>query len=116
MPYQFNGTDLILQPESGQWQPRRILGIDGNGHAIYPPTRSFELKWGFMALAEVDQLHTYFLGIGSTGTVVATLPKWNTDPYTLFAYSGCVLQEPELSMYDNSYVSSVRLLVTNIRT
>ncbi len=116
MTYKVNGTEITLQPESGAWQPRRILNLDGNGHPVYPPTREFEMQWSFMTLAELDQLHTFFLSVGTTGSAIVDLPGWNTDPYAFKSYTGCVLQEPVFEAYDNYYVTNVRLAVTKIRT
>ena len=45
MVYKISGTELIIQPTTGQWLPREAVGIDGNGHPVYPATREFELNW-----------------------------------------------------------------------
>ena len=116
MAYKINGTNLTLQPESGSWKDRKVLNIDGNGHPVYPPTRDFEMQWGFMSMTELTQILGFFGSQGVTGTSVVTLPQWNKDPYTYFDYTGCVLQEPIFTQYDNYYAASVRLVVTNIRT
>jgi len=116
MPYRINGTEITLQPESGGWIDRASLGLDGNGHPIYPPTRQFELRWSFMSASEFNQLLGFYDLVGSTGTVVATLPRWHTGSYSFFDYTGCVLQEPSVGAYYEEYLTEVRLVVSSVRT
>jgi hypothetical protein len=116
MAYKINGTALLLNPETGAWRPRNILNLDGNGHAIYPPSREFEMKWSFMDLASYDQMINFFLAVGATGSAVVELPQFGADPYAFKAYSGCALQEPTVGPYFQGFISSVTFLITNIRT
>lgn len=113
--YKFNGTDLTLEPTEGIWLPQDPLGIDGNGHAIYPATRQFEMRWGLISVADAKQIFNFFDSIGNTGTVVATLPQFKGSSYTFFAYSGCVLYEPEFGAYYAEHRTDLTLLISNIR-
>ena len=116
MTYRINGVALTLQPEEGAWKDRNILNLDGNGHPLYPAPRQFEMKWGLMSIAEFDQIYTFFLSQGVTGTSVVDLPRWHSVIYEDFSYTGCILQEPTIDKYNNTYMDGVRLVVTNIRT
>ena len=114
MTYQFNGVELTLQPTSGRWMPRIILGTTGAGHVIYPAVREFQLSWGIMSTAEYDQLRDFYRQVGITGTVVATLPDINASTYTYRNYSGCTVREPEAGQYFAEHVRDVRMEVINI--
>lgn len=116
---------LLTQPSSGQWMPRETLGVDGNGHAIYPALREFELTWDFMDLDTAHQLQDFYDDMEVTGTVVVDLPLFNSDSihhanlsdtYNFFSYSGCVLREPEFSQYFEYARGDVKLLIVRIRT
>ncbi len=113
MSYAINGTSLILQPEQGQWNTRESYGIDGNGHSIYPAIRAFELQWSFMSTDEFKQVNDFYLS-AITGTVVASLPKIGATPYAFFDYSGCVMNDPEVGAFFETYVSDVRLVISSI--
>ena len=114
MTYRFNATDLTLQPTSGRWLDRETLGIDGNGRAIYPPYREFELKWGLISVSEFQQLNNFFNAIGATGTVVATLPQYGASSYTTYDYSGCILRQVEAGEYFEEWIKDASLLVVRI--
>ena len=114
--YQINGTPFTTQPESGQWQARKILSLDGNGHPVYPPSREFVIQWSYLSAADLDQIIGFFSACGVTGSAVVTLPQWNKDPYTYFDYTGCIVQEPVIGAYDFFYATQVKLTITNIRT
>lgn len=114
--YAVNGSDITIQPSSGQWKPKNPLGIDGNGHFVYPPYREFELTWGLMKPSEVNQLQNFFASIGNTGTAVIDLPKYADASYSFFSYSGCVMQEPSYGVYFAEHYTDVTLLITKIRT
>jgi hypothetical protein len=114
--YAINGTEITIQPTSGQWMPRDPLGIDGNGHFVYPPYREFEMTWGLLAPSDVNQLQNFFASIGNTGTAVVDLPKFAAVTYTFYSYSGCVLQEPSIGVYFSENQTEITLLVSKIRT
>lgn len=111
-----NGVTLLLQPTSGHWVPKTPLGIGGDGHAIYPGVREFELRFNVTNPEDINQLQTMFSAIQNTGTAVVDLPKYNVTPYQFYSYSGCVLREPEQAEYFNQHHTDVYLLITNIRT
>ena len=116
MTYKINGTSITLQPESGEWADRNQIGIDGNGHAIYPSLREFQMKWSFMSASEFNQLKGFFDAVGTTGSAVVSLPKYGDTTYNFYDYSGCVLREPEAGEDFEQYVSGVQLLVVKIYT
>lgn len=116
MPYKINGTDITLQPTTGKWVDRREMGISGDGHAVYPSLREFELKWELISAADLNQLNTFFASIGVTGSAVVELPKWAAPTWTFYAYSGCILREPEVSEYFEEHTTSVKMLVVRIQT
>lgn len=114
--YRINDTDFLLQPTSGQWLGRDNLGIDGNGHKIYPADRQFELSWDLIDVASLKQLQDWFDNIGATGTVSIDLPTYKTATYGFTTYSGCVIQEPEFGPYFAEHLTSMKLMVTGIKT
>jgi len=116
MTYKINGTELVIQPTKGRWMDRQPVDIDGWGHPIYPPYRQFEMSWQLGTMEQADQLRDFFLAVGSTGTVVVDLPKYATDPYAFYAYTGCVLQEPSYGTFFTEHHTDIMLLVTRIRT
>jgi hypothetical protein len=121
--YCINHDSFITQPTAGQWIPREPLGIDGNGHAVYPALREFEMVWDFMDLESAHQLQDFYNNTLVTGTVIVDLPNFNshptgTDPiqYQLSSYTGCVLREPEFGQYFEYSRGDVKLLIVRIRT
>lgn len=114
--YQINGVDLTMQPTTGRWIPRQSLGIDGNGHAIYPGVREFEMTFILESPADYNQVWTYYNACGNTGTVVVSLPQFGAATYTFYDYTGCVLREPEINQYFSTYHTQATLLITNIKT
>lgn len=115
MPYKINGTDFQIQPTSGQWLAKDIFGIAGDGRAMYPGVRQFEIRWGLVDPSGTAQIQNFYL-MGTTGTMVADLPKYADMAYGFFSYTGVVVHEPELGEYFNGYYQDVVLLITNIRT
>ena len=114
--YAVNGSDITVQPTDGKWLPRSPLGIDGWGHAVYPPYREFEMTWGLLSPSDVNQLQNFFASIGNTGTAVVDLPKYADAIYQFYSYSGCVLQEPSIGVYFTENQTDVNLLIIKIRT
>jgi hypothetical protein len=114
--YKINGEDFVLQPTLGRWVPRETLGISGNGHAIYPQVREFELTWNLDSPSGTYQLQKWFDAVLATGTAVLTLPKYGDAAYVFFSYTGCYLREPEWGAYFSENITNVVMRVTNIRT
>lgn len=114
--FALNGTNLTLQPSTFGWENRDSLGIDGNGRPIYSSLGSFQMYWGLMSTSELAQLVGIFDTVSTTGSVVADLPEWGNSGYYFYPYSGVVMQRPQVGDYFNSYVTDVRLVITNIRT
>jgi len=116
MTYEINGTGIPLQPTEGRWMPRKILGLDGNGRAVYPPTREFQLYWGLADPSDVWQLQEWWQTIGATGTVTVALPHYAFPTYTFYTYTGVLIQEPEFRHYFSQHHTEVLLMITNITT
>jgi hypothetical protein len=118
MPYKINGTILLTQPTAGQWVARETLGVDGNGHAIYPSLREFEMVWSLIDLDTSNQLQNFYNTVSNTGTVVVDLPLFNDlgATGTYYPYSGCVLREPEFGQYFEYNRQDAKLLIVRIRT
>lgn len=115
MTYKINGTELTLQPTKGRWLPRDILGIDGNGHAIYPAVYQFEINWNLGETSEYYQLLGFFDGLTATGTVSVDLPTLRSATGGFGTYAGCVIYEPEFDGYFNEHFTQARMIVSNIR-
>jgi len=115
MTYKINGTDISLQPTSGRWLPREILGTDGNMQAIYPMYHEFELTWQVETPNDFKELQDYFEGMSAVGNIVADLPEYGASTYTFFSYSGCVIREPQMGTYFAEHHTSVSLLISKIR-
>jgi len=114
MTYAINGTTLDLQPTSGKWLDRKFVGIDGNGHPVYPSVYQFELSWGIASTDEFYQVLNLFDSLTITGSAVVSLPKLRSSTYTFYDYSGCVIYEPTIGEYFTEYPTKVSLLVTKI--
>lgn len=114
MTYKINGTDIPLQPESGEWKNRDKIGDDGNGRPIYPAPREFEMKWSLISMSDWKTLLTFFRSVGATGTAVAELPQYDATSWTFYAYSGCILSEPERGKFFEEYGMDARLVVSRI--
>lgn len=114
--FALNGTNFTLQPSTFGWESRESLGVDGNGMPMYSSVGSFQIAWGLMSTSELNQLITIFDAMASTGTVVADLPQWGHSGYYFKSYSGTVMNRPTVGEYFNSYVTDVRLVISNIRT
>jgi len=116
MTYKIDGVEFTLQPTSGRWLPRRSLGIDGNGHFIYPSVYEFEITWGIQSQAEWDQvLEDFFDAVTVTGSAVVELPEYRSPTYQFYAYTGCVIDEPQMSAYFNEHPTAVKMIVRKIR-
>ena len=116
MTYKIAGVELDPQPTYGRWIPRRSLGRDGNGRAIYEPTRQHELVWNLLNAEEYDDIQTHFQSIGATGTLIVDLPVYTTGTYVFHSYTGCYINEPEPGRFFSEHYQDVRLYVTNVIT
>jgi hypothetical protein len=114
--YSIQGTDLSLQPTTGDWVERDTLGIDGGGHPIYPAGRSFELTWQLINASDLSQVISFYNQVQNTGTVAVDLPAWGLAPYQFVRYSGCTLGEPEVGQYFTDHTQEIRLLIYNVQT
>lgn len=117
MSFKINGVEF-LDPTIHRWMPRAMLGIAGNGHPIYAGVREYEFTWQLASIGDYYQLLQAFDNLSGTSYAVLELPTFHsTGTYEPFyAYSGCVLREPEFSEWFNGYHRDIKLTVTNIRT
>jgi hypothetical protein len=116
MAYKINGVEFPIQPTSGRWTPKQIFGITGDGHAMYPGVREFEMRWGLLDATGTNQLQNFFNAVSVTGTVVVELPKYASPGWIFYAYSGVLIREPEFGPYFNTYTQEVTLTVSQIKT
>jgi len=116
MTYKVNGVEITLQPTTGRWLGRAVLGVTGLAHPVYPSLRSYELVWGAMTPAEFNQLQTFFNAVITTGSAVVDLPQYGASTYTFYSYSGCALQEPEASVYFTEHQMDVTLIINKVQT
>lgn len=114
--YAVNGANFQLQPTQGGWGNRSEIGIDGNGHPIYPAVREYNITWGLASPSDVKQLVDAWETVSNTGTVAFDLPQWNGSGYLFQTYSGCTMREPQIGNYFNGYIQDVRLTVLLVRT
>ena len=113
MGYKFAGVELRTYPTEAQWQKRKILLTDGNGHPIYEPVRSCELKWDLISVDDFSQLNSAYRNQGISGTIV-DLPHWSGSVWAYRSYTGCVIEEPEVGAYFTQYISKVVLIVSKV--
>ena len=114
--YAVNGTDFLMQPTTGRWLPRPLVGITGDGHPVYPQTREYELRWTLDTPADFDQMRLWFESCFITGTLVIDLPQWDSSTYTFRSYTGCVLYEPEQNVYFAEHHTDVVMIVGSVVT
>lgn len=113
--FAFNGV-TGSQPTTHGWVHKEMIGVDGNGVAIYPRFSSYEMMWDFLSTDEFNQIYSAYSVQGTTGSTVSSLPKWNTSPYQFYAYSGTILREPEYKDWFQNFYTDVRLLIVRILT
>jgi len=111
-----NGYVYEHQPTDHHWIARDPVGIDGNGVAVYPAYRQYEIKFDFLDTDEWNNTYQSFLQQGVTGTLTAVLPKWNATPYQWYTYSGVQIREMEYGGWFQNYYQDVRLLIVKILT
>lgn len=113
--FKFNGVE-ILQPSVHRWVPRALLGLTGAGQPVYSGVREYELRWQLSSIGDFYQLQRSFDNLSGSTTAVVDLPLLrSTGTYSFYAYSGCVLREPEYGNWFNGYYQDVTLLIHNIR-
>ena len=118
MTYKINNTSLTLQPTSGRWLTRDIMGIDGNGHPVYPAIRQFEMKWDLITEAEYYQLQNFYDTLVITGSTTVEIPRYKpvSGVYTFDVYTGCIIYEPEAAEFFEMHRLNAKMLIVNIRT
>lgn len=114
--YALNGTNLTLQPSSGMWDAKEIVGYDGSGRPIYPAVAEFTLSWDLVPTSDLKQLIDFYDYVSNTGSVVADLPKWGDNDYMFYSYSGTFPNRPTVGAYFVGYVTDVKMVINNIRT
>ena len=113
--YKINSVEFEPQPTSGRWIPREELAVDGNLQAIYPLYYQFEITWQLEKPSDYKEIQDLFEGMSSIGDIVADLPEYGAATYTFFAYSGCVLREPQMGIFFREHNTDVKLLIAKIR-
>ena len=113
--YGINGTNLTLSPSQGGWESKDVIGVDGNGHSIYPSVTEFNMEWGLMPTPDFKQLQDAYLTTVTTGTAVVDLPEWGATDYKFYSYTGTIISRPTVGMYFAEHVKDVKLTITNIR-
>lgn len=111
--YKINGIDFPIQPSSGKWIPKNVLGIDGSGHTVYSGIGQFEITWDMVSVDEYNSLLS-LVDMSNTGTIVAELPKYGAPSWVYYGYTGSIIGEPSIGEYFETYYSNVVLLVTSI--
>lgn len=114
--YAIDGVPFILSPTDGGWNGRDVIGIDGNGHPIYPSLRSYSMHWGLAHPNDVKQFIDSYNLMGSTGTLSFDLPRWGDTDYNFHTYSGCTMEEPQVGKYFNGYITDVTIKILKIET
>lgn len=114
--YALNGTNLTLQPSSGMWDAKEIVGYDGSGRPIYPAVAEFTLSWDLVPTSDLKQLIDFYDYVSNTGSVVADLPKWGDNGYIFYSYSGTFPNRPTVGAYFMGYVTDVKMVINSIRT
>ena len=116
--YEVNGTPMLLMPESGGWNPREVLGTDGQGRPIYSPLYSYRLSWSPMSPAQAYQIFEYFTQVSVTGTMCMVLPTHPRDPisvsYTGTSYCGVMFEEPIMDRFWEENLIGISVQVVNI--
>ena len=115
MVYKLNGTTFEPQPTTGRWMPREQLAVDGNLQAVYPLYYEFEISWQLEKPSDFKEIQDFFEGMSSIGDIIADLPEYGAATYTFFAYSGCVMREPQMGVYFSEHHTDVKLLIAKIR-
>jgi hypothetical protein len=111
--YVINGNN-IPDPEAGRWDPRRALGVAGDGHNVYPEVRQFQMRWRLLPLDDLKTLYDVFAG-ASSGTSVVELPDPYAGSWTFREFSGVIVHEPTFGDYFEEHVTSVALILSNIQ-
>lgn len=115
MTYKVNGVPFVLQPTTGQWNPRRELGTDGENRTIYEPTYSFTMRWDATQQSDFDQIYEFWRSVSGTGQSSVEIPQKNApDQYTFLSYDNCVLDEPRQAEYFEKGILKVELLIRSI--
>lgn len=105
-----------MLPTKASWQQREELGMDGNGHPIYPAVREFRIEWNLMHPTDAQQIKDAYNVVQNTGTVAFDLPDYTNPNYVFKCYSGCTIAEPEFDEYFMGYIINGKLTIYNVRT
>lgn len=97
----FNGTGLMINPTTAQWLDPDQIGVSGDGHAIYPALKEFRLSFNLVSQGEWFELYSYFKRVSFTGTLVCSLPDFESNTFAYRNFSGCILRYPSMNQYFN---------------
>ena len=115
MTYSINGQAFVIPPTSGKWVQPEAVGIDGNGHPVYPAFTNYELEWNNLEPSGTYQLYEFFRLMDVTGSAAVSLPGYGFNSYTFNIYSGCVIYIPDFGRYFTEQTLDVRLTISRIR-
>lgn len=113
--YAINGQVFIFPPSVGRWIPPDPVGVDGNGHPIYPTKTEFELRWSNLTPSGTYQLYEFFRSLHITGSAVVDLPRYGWNSYAFYSYSGCSVFMPEYGRYFFGDTLDITLVIGNIK-
>lgn len=114
--FAINGVNFLLSPTKSGWMGREELGIDGNGHPVYPAVREYEISWVLAHPNDIKQINDAYLLASSTGTLSFDLPQWGASDYIFYRYSGCTMREPQMGEYFAEYIADVKVTILLVRT
>lgn len=115
MTYKINGIEFSLKPTTAGWVGREKYGTSGQGNAMYPAVRNFQMTWELMPVEDFAQLQGFYESVSNTGTCVVELPQYGAVAYQFKEYSGCTLEEPTFDEYYEQHVTGVKFLILKIR-
>ena len=112
----FNGTGLMLPPTTAGWMEQESIGTNGAGYQIYPALREFQMTFNLTSQNEWFELRNYFNMVGTTGTLVATLPDIDNNTFAYKNYTGVILRQPTMQEYFNEEWSTEVRVTLLVRT
>lgn len=112
----FNGTGLMLPPTTAGWVEQDAIGTNGAGYNIYPALREFRMVFNLTDQGVWYELRNYFNRVGTTGTLVATLPDIDGNTFAYKNYSGVILRQPTMTEYFAEEWSSEVQVTLLVRT
>lgn len=114
MTYKINDVALVTQPTRGTWGIRDSLGLTGDGRAILPAHRVFEMSWDTLDPSGLHQMVSAWQDQDITGTSSVDLPVMGRAPYGFSTFSGVFVEEPEMGSYFEGHYLNVVVRVSRV--